>query len=414
MDSSNEVRKTPPVRQRRPNYGKIHAKPLPLDIYPLPIFLPHNPLSLLWIGYTLLSHFWSRPSSHVPAPYKGCFSPETRSIHVTDEAAIRALWEHGFFGKGTLSRSEPTWLDQERKRRGLVEGLTSEEHTEQRRRERIEMKRERARKQREILESQLTEEVKDGDAVLQSTEPNSTESQQPVTEEPASENAADEIDEMLPNYSLSGTNVKQYVAAQTDVTNEEHLQLSFEEAFFLTYGLGVLAIEVPDRPAGTMSQLLTLFRRYSYFPPATPDALRTDDAFLVNYVVYHHFRSLGWVVRPGNKFAVDFLLYKGGPVFAHAEFALIIVPSYVHSYWFQTEERKEGVKLMRRRLDWWWLHSVHRIQNQVFKTLVLVYVEIPPPTGDQDTAIVGVGELLSGYRVREIVLKRWTPNRSRD
>lgn len=48
-----------------------------------------------------------------------------------------------------------------------------------------------------------------------------------------------------------------------------------------------------------------------------PPAL--DSPFLVNYVVYHHFRSLGWVVKGGLKFCVDYLLYKRGPVFHHAE-----------------------------------------------------------------------------------------------
>lgn len=47
--------------------------------------------------------------------------------------------------------------------------------------------------------------------------------------------------------------------------------------------------------------------------------LQADNPFLVNYVVYHHYRSLGWVIKGGIKFCVDFLLYKRGPVFAHAE-----------------------------------------------------------------------------------------------
>ena len=45
--------------------------------------------------------------------------------------------------------------------------------------------------------------------------------------------------------------------------------------------------------------------------------LRPDDEFLMNYVAYHHFRSLGWVPRAGIKFGVDWLLYNRGPVFDH-------------------------------------------------------------------------------------------------
>ena len=50
---------------------------------------------------------------------------------------------------------------------------------------------------------------------------------------------------------------------------------------------------------------------------------RSDNPFLVNYAVYHHFRSLGWVVKSGIKFCADLLLYKRGPVFTHAEYVLV-------------------------------------------------------------------------------------------
>lgn len=51
----------------------------------------------------------------------------------------------------------------------------------------------------------------------------------------------------------------------------------------------------------------------------TMRSLRTDNPFLINYVFHHHYRSLGWVVKNGIKFCVDYLLYKRGPVFHHAE-----------------------------------------------------------------------------------------------
>jgi tRNA-splicing endonuclease subunit Sen2 len=59
-------------------------------------------------------------------------------------------------------------------------------------------------------------------------------------------------------------------------------------------------------------------------PPQIPSnnliqQLRFDNPFLLKYVVYHHYRSLGWVVKGGIKFCVDYLLYKRVPVFSHAE-----------------------------------------------------------------------------------------------
>ena len=51
---------------------------------------------------------------------------------------------------------------------------------------------------------------------------------------------------------------------------------------------------------------------------------RVDNPFIVQYAVYHHYRALGWVVKNGIKFCVDYLLYRRGPVFSHAEYVDII------------------------------------------------------------------------------------------
>ena len=83
-------------KSKKPNYNQIHAQPLPLTVYPLPTLIPHNPLSLLHIAFVYFRQLIWTPSS-VPDPnYKGLFSSETRSVHVTDPTSVRALWEGGF------------------------------------------------------------------------------------------------------------------------------------------------------------------------------------------------------------------------------------------------------------------------------------------------------------------------------
>lgn len=71
----------------------------------------------------------------------------------------------------------------------------------------------------------------------------------------------------------------------------------------------------------TLKEIWTTFQ-LSHLPREIPSQdlpIQPDNPFLVNYVVYHHYRSLGWVVKGGIKFCVDYLLYKKGPVFNHAE-----------------------------------------------------------------------------------------------
>ncbi|KAI5285026.1 hypothetical protein KEM52_002629, partial [Ascosphaera acerosa] len=219
---------------------------------------------------------------------------------------------------------------------------------------------------------------------------------------------------------------------------QEHLQLSLEEAFFLSYGLGVLDVydgPEPDDPAVPPPQvipptaLLALFSQTSQLPrhpPQQGQPLPPDDPFLTSYVAYHHFRALGWVVRSGVKFGADYVLYNRGPVFSHAEFAVVVLPAYSHAAWAATPERRAHVAARLARTSWWWLHCVNRVQAQVKKTLVLCYVEIPPPTTlpslvktETDTKTesgvdVDVGALLGRYRVREFIIRRWVPNRTRD
>lgn len=50
-----------------------------------------------------------------------------------------------------------------------------------------------------------------------------------------------------------------------------------------------------------------------------------DNPFMLHYATLHHYRSLGWVIKSGIKFCADYLLYKRGPVFSHAE--CVTVPS---------------------------------------------------------------------------------------
>jgi len=111
------------------------------------------------------------------------------------------------------------------------------------------------------------------------------------------------------------------------------------------------------------------------------------------------------------------MLYTRGPVFTHAEFGVLILPSYSHPYWSSTEELKNYVKGKEGR-SWTWLSCVNRVITQVKKTLVLCYVDIPPPTGEmgegqREKEEMGATWLLSRYKVREVVMGRFVANRMR-
>ncbi|MCJ1482211.1 hypothetical protein MMC06_002374 [Schaereria dolodes] len=430
-------------KARRLNYNTIHTLPIPLNIYLLPPLIPHNPFCLLQIAFTYLAQLLFPPSSHGKVKYQGYFSLETRSVHVTQEEAVRAFWEKGFFGKGNLSRSQPSWLDREKRRKGLIAGETSEEVTKRRREERREFKNDRARKERKAIEEKIREEssfyihnaINANRGLSHGSISADEENGSHGTTNTASQNSAADPDlgtflesnatrlerpngnsksqvpaTIVPSKSVERNTLSGDRAA-IELKNEEHLQLTLEEAFFLAYGLGVLEVREQKNPhALSIRSLFSLCRQYCCFPPCEREEFQTDDPFMLSYVVYHHFRSLGWVVRPGVKFAVDYLLYNRGPVFSHAEFAVIILPSYRHAYWYETPERATAVQRKESK-TWWWFHCVNRVQSQVRKSLLLVYVDIPPP---RSSRLETVSQILRLYKVREVTLKRWIPNRSRD
>ncbi|KHN94980.1 Endonuclease TnsA, Hjc/tRNA endonuclease [Metarhizium album ARSEF 1941] len=534
-------------QKRGPSIHQIYALPAPIRTFPLPAFYPNNPLSLFAVAYAWLHQVLAPPPAEPAVVHQGAWSKQTFSVHVTDENSMRALWEQGFYGKGSLSRSEPNWLKREQVRRGLQETHVSEILTVQRREERARAKWERARLEQEAIRQTRLKEAQLADADSQSQTPTSLLSSSPVASvaptgpvellslpnsaaeaskrlevvgdtmlaaraateavmmplpdgvalssmldagnrivdtsvvstasseagnsrvksrsssndvmetphSPASEASSDSAgDKTLkrqksvrfspkvesttfnladppsphhsingkgkrlflngePNHSATAEEVKKLSAAgpEGDIVNKEHLQLMPEEAFFLTFGFG--ALSVTDAASGkslTTKELLTLFRQYSYFPPRTggPDEadLEPDDGFLVHYAVYHHFRSLGWVPRAGMKFGVDWLLYARGPVFDHAEFGLMIVPSYSDKWW--KDRRKQGPQR-----TWPWLHSVTRVLSHAVKSLVLVYVDIPPPAKFDAALERGFAEALKLYKVREVVVQRWSSNRNR-
>lgn len=446
-----------PLRPVRPNLKQIYALPLPISVYALPPLFPHNPFSVLQIAFTYLIQLVVPPSSHPQVLYQGFLSPETHSVHVLDADTIRILWERGFFGKGSLSRSEPSWFEREKKRKGYGANETSEEVTRKRREARKVFKKERARKETEAIEEKLLQEgqkapnrgVDASPAAFSKLETSSSSSSQPlpIAGDQASKNLKGTLHKSEtslkgrrskpPDHDREARSRSQNNSGSItifDIRNEEHLQLSPEESFFLLYGLGVLQIRDPvtSKEISTES-VFSRFRQFSYFPPRQPFDLHPDDPFLVSYIVYHHFRSLGWVVRPGIKFAVDYLLYNRGPVFSHAEFAVAIIPAYTHPHWHSNPEISRRTRKKETR-SWWWLHCVNRVQSQVRKSLVLVYVEIPPPlwadalpTSESQTSIDGkeaaifkgeqdknITAILKRYKVREISIRRWTPNRSRD
>ena len=93
-----------------------------------------------------------------------------------------------------------------------------------------------------------------------------------------------------------------------------------------------------------------------------------NNPFIIKYAVYHHFRSLGWVVRGGLKFSVDYLLYKRGPVFSHAEFAFYFA-------WIRVLFSQKTQILYNYYANWRAFQTTSRCAHIKFHLVLVEYTE---------------------------------------
>lgn len=102
---------------KRNENNRVYAKPLPVlfqDISPWPL------RPLLNLGLSLTK--FESPEC------EAFFDPVTRSVWVINPNDAMILWRRGFFGKGNLSRSEPTWLARQKSQRGKRSFLPSSKY----------------------------------------------------------------------------------------------------------------------------------------------------------------------------------------------------------------------------------------------------------------------------------------------
>lgn len=361
---------------------------------PLPRIRPQN-----WLLNWLISWNFFGNADTWDDPVIGVLDLASRSVWIYDEEHQMLLWRKGFFGKGNLSRSEPTWLKREINRLRVQKTggaeLTAEEITARRRALRKQFKQERA------------EAMAAAEAEAEASFAANPDVAPVITTVIPSSQTADLRRRLHEAISAETQKPLPELTEEEMPDNQEHLQLSLQEAFFLAWTVRCLRIH--DSDTGQELSLQQLWN--ACFRISSPIvSKRVDNSFLVHYVVYHHFRSLGWVVKPGIKFCVDYLLYKRGPVFHHAEFAVMIVPVYEDA-----KERERSPRPLPNSgpLSWQWFSTVNRANAQVMKTLVLAHVMIPSSdrikSSDLETPAI-----LEKFQVKEVVIRRFIAARMRD
>lgn len=220
--------------QKRASPQILHyATPFPAVASPLPASLVSYIAGLLLTSTVKLQ----------PKPLEAVYDPFSQAVWVQDARSVEFLWAQGFFGKGSLSRSEPTWWTRAQNKMGAGLQLTSEEVTAIRRAE---------RKAAKIVKAKEKEE-----ALLAVNTPTSE-----VLVEPEQATVVVER-KPRPVYKPRSAGLP-----WDHPDNKEHLQLQPEEAFYLIYALGSVSLTLSD-----VSR--TIFKPFtvSNVPALAPDSL---------------------------------------------------------------------------------------------------------------------------------------------
>lgn len=109
---------------RRTENNRIHAHPLPIIL--------SEPSQPSFLRKTL--NLFGISVSDILNPHcQGVLDVATRSVWILDMKDAMVLWQRGFFGKGDLSRSEPSWLTRQRNaqqlaKKGEIAALAEGQH----------------------------------------------------------------------------------------------------------------------------------------------------------------------------------------------------------------------------------------------------------------------------------------------
>ncbi|QLG74529.1 hypothetical protein HG535_0G04120 [Zygotorulaspora mrakii] len=359
--------------------GERYKYPLPIHpIENLPQLIPHNPISWVHWLYCYYKSFNGLPKriSIKILARKYCH------IIVDDPDEMLFLWENGFFGTGQLSRSEPTWKARTIARMGDLcdevdrgkSNLALEDITDRRRLQRIDFK-----KKRQQFEDQLLELRRRGGTI-------EDESKLVAKERESLRSLKDQ--QLLSFKKQNDTQLRsedsELIDEKGELVNLESLELTFVEALFLSFAIPVLDVSPYVLIERFLGPIATLEYRNVY--PS-----------IKQYVAYHHYRSHGWCVRSGIKFGCDYLLYKRGPPFQHAQFCVKVL---------DVDETH----------DYTWYSSLARVAGGAKKTLVLCYVK-NTTTEEEILRLLSKKNLtkaLSSYEVSELIYRRWVPGKNRD
>jgi tRNA-intron lyase len=157
----------------------------------------------------------------------------------------------------------------------------------------------------------------------------------------------------------------------------------------------------------TVDRLLPLrTAMHSSLQAVWEDFAAASSSFVSHYIVYHHFRRLGWLLRSGLNYGAQFVLYRGDPDTFHSEYIVYVSSGDATSQWHALQART-------------------RVAEDVKKTVLLCEVSVGDSSGEDTPVMRGrdgnggrdpVMETTGRYEIHGIVyaldavlIRSWDP-----
>ncbi|CAH1736013.1 unnamed protein product [Aphis gossypii] len=162
------------------------------------------------------------------------------------------------------------------------------------------------------------------------------------------------------------------------VQHELSYFLLLEEAFFLCYTLECLEMRKEN---GSLMSVVECWKQFN--------GLKKN--FPYYYAAYHYYRSKGWVVKPGQQYGGDYVLYKSSPTYYHSSYVVVISANGQNS------------ELLPSWPSW---YGCGRAIEAASKDLLICTVL--GPEYEEEMLID-----LSQYTINDIIVRRWVPSQNR-
>lgn len=187
----------------------------------------------------------------------------------------------------------------------------------------------------------------------------------------------------------------------------EALQLNPVEAFYIkdihrAFSIRLQSVGSSERdynaPEVSVEELWSLFVH------------RLGKRFIAEYCCFCNYRNMGWIVKGGMKYGVDYLLYsKGGPELKHSQLAVSI-------HFIETLQSSKSIDVDRfqRMVQ---LQTLSRVTETVSKGLLLsiVYKKSSDILNQSNTTDDIYNPcILNSYCIKDFIINRWDPSKARE